>query len=123
MAPPKLSPLRRQILQLAASQPHLSRAEIASQVGCHPSTVAKHLHGVRRGGPSAASGLLAQAVAEQPGGMLTSALQSESPDGLAHSAISALRRGGQPTPPAQASLDATLTWRDAWNRWHDAQGP
>lgn len=31
------------ILKLARRCPHLSRAEIARQVGCHPSTVARHL--------------------------------------------------------------------------------
>ena len=68
-----------------------------------------------------ASLLVAQAVADQPGGLFVSQLQSESPDGLAHSAISALQRGDRPTDRAQASLDATVDWRVEWSRWHDAQ--
>ena len=54
---------------------------------------------------------------------LLSAVQSQSPGGLAHSAISALRRGELPVPEAQASLDSTIEWRAAWDQWFDAAAP
>ena len=71
---------------------------------------------------SAEASLVAEALADHPGGSFVSQLQSESPDGLAHSAITALRRGDRPTDQAQASLDATVTWRGAWGRWWEAHG-
>ena len=67
--------------------------------------------------------VLDQAISERPGGAITKTLQSQSPGGLAHSAICALRRGDTPTPQAQTSLDATLAWREAWDRWSDAYEP
>ena len=67
--------------------------------------------------------ILDQAISERPGGAITKTLQSQSPGGLAHSAICALRRGDTPTPEAQSSLDATLAWREAWECWSDAYEP
>ena len=67
--------------------------------------------------------LLRQALDEPKNGRLTPQLESESPHGLARSAISAIRRGEDPRPDAQASLDAVLAWRDAWAQWWTAQAP
>ena len=64
-----------------------------------------------------------QSLAEHPEGALTRTLQSTSPGGLAHSALAALRRGETPTPESQASLDAVLTWREAWETWFESYVP
>ena len=74
-------------------------------------------------GRSARHRLVGMAVAEAGAGVVTRALQSESPDGLAHSAIAAHRRGDPPRQDAQRALDAVLAWRDAWDSWWVAYGP
>ena len=66
--------------------------------------------------------ILTEALAN-PGGLAERALQSESPDGLAHSAICAMRRGEAPTHQAKAALEATLEWRQAWERWWEHYAP
>ena len=68
------------------------------------------------------SPLLREAV-EGRSEALTRQLQSESPQGLAHSAITAMRRGEDPSSEAQASLDAVVSWREAWGKWWEQQTP
>ena len=67
--------------------------------------------------------MLEMALAESDGGIITRTLQSESPGGLAHSAIAALRRGVTPRQDAQEALDAVLEWREAWALWSAAYTP
>ena len=68
------------------------------------------------------SPLLRMAVEDQSEAA-TRQLQSESPQGLAHSAITAMRRGEDPSPEAQASLDSVLSWRESWGKWWEQQAP
>ena len=64
--------------------------------------------------------LLTQALVEGPRGRLTADLQACSPSGLASAAISALHRGEEPPPRERASLDAALSWWEAWDSWDTA---
>ena len=66
--------------------------------------------------------LLADALA-RPGSPAERVLQSESPGGLAHSAIAAIRRGEEPAERAANSLAATLAWRSVRSDWWESYGP
>ena len=135
--PDRIAKARR----MAASGRYKTLKALAKAAGVHASTLRRHgvvlsaaartskegrtevrlTHAATAAG--GAHNLVEMAVAERPDGPVTKQLQAESPNGLAHSAISALRRGEQPSPEAQASLDAVLGWRDAWSVWWEAYSP
>ena len=59
------SDLRGRIIAVANADVSATHFQIAQRVGCHPSTVAKHLKGRRRAGPAAAHA--ADGVSLRPG--------------------------------------------------------